>query len=77
MNTARSAFLGAVLFAGGVIVGNLDMPAGSAQEAYPTEHKGLAVTGLGVVPEASMTAQTGLEGYFLQLRLITVAPGDR
>jgi len=43
----------------------------------PTEHVGLSVDTLGVVSAASMQATIGLEGYVLQLRAITIAPGGQ
>ncbi len=43
----------------------------------PTEHKGLKVETLGVIPEKSMRAQVGLNGHILLLRAITIAPGGQ
>ena len=43
----------------------------------PKEHVGLSVETLGVVPASSIEATTGLEGYRLQLRAITIAPGGQ
>ncbi len=43
----------------------------------PTEHKGLEVEVLGFVPQESMSAQVGLEGYKLLLRKITINPGGQ
>jgi quercetin dioxygenase-like cupin family protein len=48
-----------------------------AQRQPPTEHKGVSVTNLGAISETSMSAQVGLEGYKMQLREITVAPGGQ
>ena len=50
---------------------------GLANVAPPSEHKGLEVTTLGVIPAASMEAQIGLSSYKLQLREITIAPGGQ
>jgi quercetin dioxygenase-like cupin family protein len=50
---------------------------GLAQTAPPTEHKGLSIAELGVIDEDSMKATLGLEGYVLQLRAITIAPGGQ
>lgn len=50
---------------------------GIAAAPAPTEHVGLSVEKLGVVPESSIKATTGLDGYFMQLRLITIAPGGQ
>ncbi len=46
-----------------------------AQRTPPTEHKGVSVAGLGVVPEAALAATIGLNGYIMQLREITLEPG--
>jgi len=43
----------------------------------PTEHKGISVTALGEVSEASLQAQIGLEGYILRLRSVTVEAGGQ
>ncbi len=77
MNTTKAILSGVALFVAGVLAGNLEISTGTAQEAYPTEHKGIGITKLGVVPEESMIKQTGLEGYFLQLRLATLDPGGQ
>jgi quercetin dioxygenase-like cupin family protein len=50
---------------------------GLAAVAPPTEHKGLSLESLGVVPAESMQATIGLEGYILQLRAITIEPGGQ
>lgn len=50
---------------------------GLAGDAPPTEHAGLTVEKLGVIPEDSIEATVGLEGHFLQLRAITIAPGGQ
>ena len=39
-----------------------------AQRAIPTEHKGITVSSLGVIPESSLESQLGLKGYKMQLR---------
>jgi hypothetical protein len=48
-----------------------------AQRQPPTEHKGVKVTNLGVISESSMNTQIGLQGYKMQLREITLAPGGQ
>ena len=48
-----------------------------AQRQPPAEHKGVSVVSLGVLSEASLEAQLGLEGYKMQLREITLAPGGQ
>jgi len=55
----------------------LSYQAALAQRQPPTEHKGVSVASLGVISEASMSAQIGLDGYRMQLREITVAPGGQ
>ena len=77
MQATKTILSGAALFIAGLLAGGLDMAPGAAQETYPTEHKGLGVSTLGVVAEESMTRQTGLEGYFLQLRIATLEPGGQ
>ncbi len=44
---------------------------------YPTEHSGLAVEQLGVVPAESMEAQVGMGDHILLLRRITIEPGGQ
>lgn len=48
-----------------------------ADEHFPTEHKGLQVEQLAVVPEDSMTRQLGLGGRILLARRITIMPGGQ
>jgi quercetin dioxygenase-like cupin family protein len=43
----------------------------------PTEHKGLEVETLGVIPEDSVSRQLDLTGHKLQLRAITIMPGGQ
>ena len=50
---------------------------GIAAAPAPTEHAGLSVDKLGVLQESSVKATTGLDGYFMQLRMITIAPGGQ
>ena len=50
---------------------------GLAQNAPPTEHKGLEVEKLGFVPAESMSVQVGLDGHILLLRRITINPGGQ
>ena len=60
----------------GVVIGAMGNT-GQAQVEPPTEHKGVGVTALGLVPEASLEQQIGLSGYVLQLREITLEPGGQ
>lgn len=48
-----------------------------AEMSRPKEHKGLAVEKLGVIEADMVQRQTGLDGYFLQLRAITIEPGGQ
>lgn len=50
---------------------------GGAAMSPPTEHAGLTVESLGVIPPAMMQRTVGLEGHRLQLRAITIAPGGQ
>jgi quercetin dioxygenase-like cupin family protein len=77
MNSTNAILSGVAIFVAGLLAGNSDIAKVTAQEAYPTEHKGIGVAKLGIVPEESMIRQTGLEGYFLQLRLATLEPGGQ
>jgi quercetin dioxygenase-like cupin family protein len=73
-----------LLFAGSCLVAGFAIgtfglfdSAGSAQEAPPSEHKGLTVETLGVIPEESVKATVGLDGRILLLRAITIEPGGQ
>lgn len=77
MKTTKAILLGTALFVGVMLAGNLDISTGKAQVAYPTEHKGIGISKLGMVAEESMIKQTGVEGYFLRMRLITLEPGGQ
>ena len=43
----------------------------------PKEHKGIEVGSLEVIPESSLKATIGLEGYVLRMRKVTVMPGGQ
>ena len=77
--TVRQIFLAGSCLVAGFAVGTFGLfdSAGSAQEAPPSEHKGLTVETLGVIPEESVKATVGLEGRILLLRAITIAPGGQ
>ena len=77
MNKARNIVFGTAFFVAGLLTGNLDITTVTAQEAYPTESKGVGINKLGVVSRESMVRQTGLGGYVLQLRLATMEPGGQ
>jgi uncharacterized cupin superfamily protein len=77
MFTARNVLTGVSIFLAGVLAGNLEIGSVKAQESYPTKHKGISVSKLGVIPKESMARQTGLEGYVLQLRIATIEPGGQ
>ena len=53
----------------------LALAQGQTQRQAPAEHEGVSVVALGEVKPASLKKQIGLEGYRMQLREITVAPG--
>ena len=63
-------------FGAGAFIGSQDSKVYAAMEP-PTEHKGISVTPLGVVPESSLAATIGLNGYIMQLRVITLEPGGQ
>jgi quercetin dioxygenase-like cupin family protein len=48
-----------------------------AQVSGPSEHEGLTVEALGKLDADMIERQTGLDGYFMQLRAITIAPGGQ
>lgn len=58
----------------GLILGQVTQN-GWAGRAAPTEHNGVSVESLGVVTEASLSKQIGLDGYIMQLREISLMPG--
>jgi len=62
--------VGAVLGAGAVT-------AATGPAEPPTEHKGLEVETLGVIPPGSIETTVGLTGHRLQLRAITIMPGGQ
>ena len=71
----------AMAFLSGILIGGASIavlgPVAIAAATAPTEHKGLKVEALGVVPARSMEATLGLEGHKLQLRAITIEPGGQ
>lgn len=67
---------GLALFAAGWVLSGWNNMS-QAQSEIPTEHRGVSVTSLGVLPEASLQAQIGLDGYILQMREITLEPGGQ
>ena len=74
--TNRPALVALLCTAAGLALGVIGGQ-GLAQVAPPTEHKGVSVETLGVIPEDSLKAQVGLEGHILLLRAITIAPGGQ
>ena len=75
-NLPKLAAAAAISLAFGLTLG-LVGGRGLAEATGPTEHKGLTVETVGLIPETSMTAQIGLTGYVLQLREITIEPGGQ
>jgi quercetin dioxygenase-like cupin family protein len=61
------------------LTGGIGLAAGMALAAAkgPTEHKGLSVESLGTIEADMIERQVGLEGYMMQLRAITIAPGGQ
>lgn len=59
------------------VASGLLMSMGWAAVTAPTEHKGLEVEELGVVPGESVEAQMGVDGRKLLLRRITIMPGGQ
>ena len=72
----RPALLAAGCLTVGLALGVLGTQ-GLAQSEPPSEHKGLTVESLGVIPEESVKATVGLDGHILLLRAITIAPGGQ
>lgn len=48
---------------------------GQSKRQPPSEHQGVGVVELGVLPESSLKTQIGLSGYVMKLREVSVAPG--
>jgi quercetin dioxygenase-like cupin family protein len=77
MKKTINVLVGITLFSIGILIGNLEIGSAKAQESYPTKHKGISVSKLGIIPKESMAKQTSLEGYVLQLRIATLEPGGQ
>ncbi len=69
---AMMGLLAVVFFTGGVIGAHVE-----ADGHFPTEHKGLDVEQLAVVPEESMSRQLDIDGRILLARRITIMPGGQ
>lgn len=71
----------AVAFLSGILIGGAGIavlgPVAIAAVTAPTEHIGLKVEALGIIPAKSMDATLGLAGHKLQLRAITIEPGGQ
>jgi len=50
MNSTRTILSGVALFVAGLLAGNLDIAKVTAQETYPTKHKGIGVAKLEQIP---------------------------
>ena len=72
----RAGFTAFVFLCAGLAAGFLAQKSIAAATA-PTTHQGLDVKKLGVLPEEAIKATTGLEGYFMQLRMISIGPGGQ
>ena len=77
MNSTKAILYGVALFVAGLIVGNLDIATGTAQETYPTENKGLAVNLLATISPELIERAVGLKGHHLMVRKLTVEPGGQ
>lgn len=67
-----TGFVSLAFAAGGLIGAHAD-----ANGHFPTEHKGLEVEQLAVVPEESMSRQLNLDGRILLARRISIMPGGQ
>lgn len=71
-NRVRRIHLAAVI----AMFGLCGMPT-LAEEGFPTEHEGLQVEQLAVLPAESMARQLGLKDRILLARRITIMPGGQ
>ncbi len=53
----------------------LGMAQGQTKRQPPAAHEGVSVVALGKLKPSSLKIQLGLEGYTMQMREVTVAPG--
>lgn len=53
----------------------LGLAQGQTKRQPPAEHEGVSVVALGELKPSSLKVQLGLEGYRMQMREVTVAPG--
>ena len=53
----------------------LGLAQGQTKRQPPNEHEGVSVVALGELKPSSLKIQLGLEGYRMQMREVTVAPG--
>ena len=60
------------VLAAGLLIG---FAHGQTSRQPPADHIGVGVTPLGKLEESSLKIQLGLDGYEMQLREVTVAPG--
>lgn len=72
--TRRNLSIYSVVLCTGLVLGQVSS-IGLTNRVAPTEHKGVGVEPLGIVTEASLSKQIGLEGYIMQLREISLMPG--
>ena len=69
---SKALFVNLVALSLGLALG---LAHGQSQRQPPTEHKGISVVPLGELRPSSLKIQLGLEGYTMQMREVTVAPG--
>jgi len=72
----RTVMLALAALVAGLLAG-MFISDGQARTEPPTEHKGVSVASLGVLSGTSIKRQIGLDGYVLQMREITLAPGGQ
>ena len=68
----KAILINLVILSTGLVIGFAN---GSSHRQPPAEHEGVSVVPLGKLKESSLKIQLGLNGYEMQLREVTVAPG--
>lgn len=68
----KGLLLYTVILSSGLVIG---FAHGQTSRQPPSEHEGVSVVSLGTLKESSIKIQIGLDGYQMQLREVTVAPG--
>ena len=68
----RILFINLVVLSLGLVIG---LAYGQTKRQPPEKHEGVGVVSLGELKPSSLKIQLGLEGYRMQMREVTVAPG--